>query len=78
MDKTIKFEIPTKYLVYGGLAVAAGLAYWYLKSNGYWDQWFSQSGAVVPAGPSNQPQAGAAPSTFAVPGASDSATPWVN
>ena len=44
-------HIPTRYLVYGGIAVAAGLAYWYLKSNGYWDQWFNSAGQVIPAGP---------------------------
>lgn len=55
-------HIPTKYLVYGGIAIAAGLAYWYLKQAGYWDQWFSPSGSVIPVGPSapaSVPQAGA-------------------
>jgi hypothetical protein len=47
-------HIPTRYLVYGGLAVAAGLAYWYLKSNGYWDQWFNAKGNVIPVGPQAQ------------------------
>ena len=55
-------HIPTKYLWYGGLAVAAGLAYWYLKSNGYWDTWFNAAGNVIPAGPmpnATQSQTGA-------------------
>jgi hypothetical protein len=51
----MNIHIPTKYLWYGGLAVAAGLAFWYLKSNGYWDQWFNASGQLIPAGPAAQP-----------------------
>jgi hypothetical protein len=46
----MNIHIPQKYLWYGGLAVAAGLAYWYLKSNGYWDTWFSPQGNVIPVG----------------------------
>lgn len=44
-------HIPKEYLIWGGVAVAAGLAYWYLKSNGYWDTWFNSAGQVIPAGP---------------------------
>lgn len=58
--------IPKSYLVYGGLAIAAGLAFWYLKSNGYWDQWFNAAGQVVPVGP--QPAAQPQPASV-IPGA---------
>ena len=47
----MNIHIPKSYLIYGGLAIAAGLAYWYLKSNGYWDSWFNAQGQVIPAGP---------------------------
>jgi hypothetical protein len=63
-------HIPTKYLVYGGLAIAAGLAYWYLKSNGIWDSWFSPSGALIPVGPTAaQPAATQQQGGFNIPGA---------
>jgi hypothetical protein len=58
-------HIPKEYLIYGGLAIAAGLAYWYLKSNGYWDTWFSASGNVIPVGPIAQPQVATIPGTDA-------------
>ncbi len=58
-------HIPSKYLWYGGLAIAAGVAYWYLKSNGYWDTWFNAQGAVIPVGPTAAPPT----SGFSVPGA---------
>jgi hypothetical protein len=47
----MNIHIPKEYLWYGGLAIAAGLAYWYLKSNGYWDTWFNAQGNVIPVGP---------------------------
>lgn len=65
-------HISTKYLVYGGLAIAAGLAFWYLKSNGIWDQWFNAKGELIPCPPKPQlanPQQG-----FSIPG-SDAVTP---
>jgi hypothetical protein len=48
-------HIPKQYLWYGGIAIAAGLAYWYLKQAGYWDQWFNAAGQVIPVGPQPQP-----------------------
>lgn len=77
MDKTIRFEIPTKYLIYGGAAVALGLAYWYLKANGYWDQWFNSAGALVPAPPIQSGTSGMSAPGFTVPG-TESAAKWVN
>ena len=64
------FHIPTRYLVYGGLAIAAGLAYWYLKSNGIWDGWFSSSGQLIPCGTA-QPMVQQQQKTggFSIPGA---------
>ena len=59
-------HIPTKYLVYGGLAVALGLGYWYLKSQGYWDQWFNAQGNLIPVGPAPA----ANPPAVSVPGVS--------
>ena len=34
-----------------GIAGGALLIYWYLKSNGYWDQWFGGAAAVPSPGP---------------------------
>jgi hypothetical protein len=66
----MNIHIPTRYLVYTGLAVAAGLAYWYLKSNGIWDSWFSPSGALIPVGQTQpvvaQPQQSSG--GFSIPG----------
>lgn len=64
---TIKIE--TKYLIYGGLLLAAGAAYWYLKSQGYWDTWFNAQGNVIPVGALPTPQ----PQGFQVPGVTPSA-----
>jgi len=75
----MNIHIPTKYLVYGGLAIAAGLAYWYLKSNGIWDSWFSPSGALIPVGPSPAVAQPTQQGGFSIPGAGVTPSPgYVN
>ena len=53
-------HIPKHYLIMGGVAVAAGLAFWYLKANGYWDSWFAPTQPAPEPVPATQTQPGLA------------------
>lgn len=47
----MNINIPKQYLIWGGVAIGAGLLFWYLKSSGIWDSWFNAAGQLVPAPP---------------------------
>lgn len=57
----MNIKIPKEYLIWGGVAVALGVAYWWLKSSGTWDRLFSPPvppavPAPAPVIPQQQPQ----------------------